>query len=54
MQLTDVKAQLVMLAMKQGHDSAQAQAERMTRAVGAPAGAADSAQPQQQPDEAFQ
>jgi hypothetical protein len=51
MQLTDVKAQLVMLAMKQGHDAAQAQAERMTRAVGAPAGAADSAQPQQQPDE---
>lgn len=51
MQLTDVKAQLVMLAMKQGHDSAQSQAERMTQAQGSPPPVSANAQPQQQPDE---
>lgn len=51
MQLTDIKAQLVQLAMQQGHQSLEASANRMTRPAGAPPNPSDGTQPAQQPDE---
>lgn len=52
MQLTDIKAQLLQLAMKQGHDSVQSQAERLSRAT-QQSGTPDDATPQLNPSEAY-
>jgi len=52
MQLTDIKAELLQLAMKQGHDSVQSQAERMTQAAQQKGNPAD-ATPQLDATEAY-